>query len=137
MQWADVVKPPSPRTLRQFAGLFLIVFLAMAASRWWRGQADVWAVALGGLAVVVGVAGLIAPAVVRPIYTGWMVAAFPIGWTVSRIVLGAIFFLVLTPVAAAFRIGGRDALRLRRRKQTSYWLAKRPAGDARTYFRQS
>jgi Saxitoxin biosynthesis operon protein SxtJ len=137
VQWADVIRPPSQKTLRQFAGLWLVVFLGMAAARWWRGQADSWAVALAIVAIVVGLAGLIAPAVVRPIYTGWMVAAFPIGWTVSRIVLGAIFFGVLTPIAASFRGAGRDQLRLRRRSQDTYWLPKRKPAGAGEYFRQS
>lgn len=137
MQWADVIKPPSQRTLRQFSGLWLVFFLGLAAARWWRGQTDVWAMSLAVLAVVVGVAGLIAPAMVRPIYTGWMVAAFPIGWTVSRVVLGAIFYGVLTPIAASFRMAGRDALRLRRRPAETFWLDRRAAPAARDYFRQS
>ena len=136
MQWADVVKPPPRRTLRQFAGLFLVVFLALAAWRWFGGQADWWAKALAGLAVIVGIPGLIAPALVRPIYTGWMVAAFPIGWTVSRVLLGAVFFLVVTPIGWAFRLFGRAVLHLRRGKPATYWMAKRQPGGSAEYFRQ-
>jgi hypothetical protein len=137
VQWADVIRPPSERHLRQFAGLFLGVFLAIAAWRWSGAGADTWTVVIGALAVVVGVTGLIVPAAVRPIYTGWMVVAFPIGWTVSRVLLAATFFGVVTPIAAALRASGRDPLRLRRQSQDSYWLAKRQAAGAREYFRQS
>jgi hypothetical protein len=137
MQWTDVVRPPSNRMIRQFAGLFLVVFLAMAGWRWWQGRQDVWTISLAGLAIAVGLIGQVAPAAIRPLYTAWMVVAFPIGWTVSRIVLGAVFFGVVTPMAVAFRAAGRDPLRLRRRAETSYWLPKRqPASDAE-YFRQS
>src|SRR5262245_17697081 len=124
MQWSDVIKPPSPKILRQFAGLFLIEFLVMAGLRWYRGHADAWAVGLATVAVVVGVTGLVAPAVIRPIYSGWMIAAFPIGWTVSRVVLGGMFFIVLTPVGWFFRLTGRDALRLRSQPRQSDWLPK-------------
>jgi hypothetical protein len=137
MQWTDVVRRPSDRHLRQFAALFLIVFLAMAGWRWFGGRADGWTTLFAALAVVVGLTGLIAPPAVRPIYTGWMVVAFPIGWTVSRLALGAVFFLIVTPMAVLFRAAGRDALRLRRRHAPTYWLPKRQPTGAREYFRQS
>jgi hypothetical protein len=66
-----------------------------------------------------------------------MIAAFPIGWTVSRVVLGAVFFLVLTPIGVVFRLTGRDALRVRRTSRTSYWTDKRQAGALSDYLRQS
>ena len=137
MQWTDVIRPPSRRHLRQFAGLFLVVFLAMAAWRWYGGRGDAWAAGLAILAVLVGVIGQIAPAAVRPIYTGWMVVAFPIGWVVSRVLLAATFFGVVTPMGVASRVSGRDVLRLRRQPRDSYWRPKRQAADAREYFRQS
>jgi hypothetical protein len=136
MQWSDVVKPPPRRQLRQFAGLFLVVFLALAAWRWFTGREDAWAVGLAVAAVVVGVPGMLFPALVRPIYTGWMVAAFPIGWTVSRVVLGAVFFLLFTPIGLAFKLFGRDLLSLRRTRRESYWTSKRRPATAREYFRQ-
>src|SRR5262245_56414263 len=136
MQWSEVIKPPSPKMLRQFAGLFLIVFLGMAAMRWWRGHADAWAGLLATVAVVVGLAGMAVPAAIRPIYTAWMIAAFPIGWTISRLALGTIFFVVMTPLAAVFRLIGRDELRLRRAERVSYWVSKKQSGDASEYFRQ-
>jgi len=84
----------------------------------------------------VGVAGLVWPSLVRVIYTTWMMAAFPIGWLVSRVVLAIVFYLLFTPFAFVFRLMGRDALRLRKPRAQSYWL---PYDDARKpdeYFRQ-
>jgi protein-S-isoprenylcysteine O-methyltransferase Ste14 len=136
MQWSDVTKAPSTRTLRQFAGLWLVVFGGLALWRAWHGQTGVWTDVLGAAAVIVGVAGLVMPAVVRPIYSGWMIAAFPIGWTVSKITLGGVFYLVFTPVAALFRIMGRDPLWLRRGRRETYWTAKATARSGEEYFRQ-
>ena len=137
MQWSDVMTPPPPRQLRQFAGLFLFVFLGLGAWRWFQGQHDAWAIGLAAAGVVVGLVGLVSPTLVRPIYTGWMVAAFPIGWTVSRLVLAIVFFLVLTPVASLFRLTGRDSLWLRRSDRQSHWRAKRQPATLKEYFRQS
>lgn len=137
MQWTDVIKPPPSRVLRQFAGLWLVFFLGLAAWRWFGGRPDSWAIGLGVMAVVIGLAGMVAPAVVRPIYTGWMIAAFPIGWTVSRVVLGVVFFLVVTPIGLIFRLTGRDVLRVRRSTKTTYWTEKRQAAGMSDYLRQS
>lgn len=137
MQWSDVSKPVPPRQLRQFAGLFLLVFGALAAWRWFGGRPDAWAIGLGVAAVVVGAAGLIYPPAVRPIFTGWMVAAFPIGWTISRLVLSFVFFVVMTPLALVFRLFGRDALYLRRGRRATYWIPKAQPGGPQEYFRQS
>ena len=138
MQWSEVIKPPPQKMLRQFAGLFLVVFLSLAGWRVWTGNADRWAVALTVLAIGVGVLGLVRPSAVRWIFTGWMIVAFPIGWTISRVALAIVFFLVFTPVALVFRLIGRDELRLRRaHAQSSFWKPKPAPDSVREYFRQS
>jgi TRAP-type C4-dicarboxylate transport system permease small subunit len=136
MQWAEVVAPPKEKVLRQFAGLFLIVFLAAAGWRAWQGQADAWAIGMAVTAVAVGVLGLTRPSAVRYIFTGWMIVAFPIGWTISRLALLLMFYLVITPVSLLFRAVGRDELHLRR-GATSYWTPKQRPEHVRQYLRQS
>jgi TRAP-type C4-dicarboxylate transport system permease small subunit len=138
MKWSEVVAPPPERLLRQFAGLFLVFFLGLAGWRVWHGHADRWAVALATLALVVGLVGLARPSAVRFIYTGWMIVAFPIGWTVSRVALALVFYAVFTPVALLFRAIRRDELQLRRpAARASYWRPKSTPADVREYFRQS
>jgi len=138
VQWSEVIKPPPQKMLRQFAGLFLVVFLGLAGWRVWRGQADQWAVALAVLAIGVGVLGLVRPSAVRFIYTGWMIVAFPIGWTISRVALAIVFYAVITPVALLFKAIRRDELRLRRADgRASYWKPKPGPESVREYFRQS
>ena len=65
-----------------------------------------------------------------------MIAAFPIGWTVSQFMLLVLFYVVFTPVALVFRLMRRDALGLRRRDAASYWAVKPGAARAEDYFRQ-
>jgi hypothetical protein len=137
MQWSEVIAPPPRKLLRQFAGLFLVVFLALAGWRVWQGEADAWALGLGGLALAVGIAGLLYPPAVRFIYTGWMIVAFPIGWTISRLALALMFFTVITPVALFFRLVGRDELQLQRRDPgASCWSPKHGPEGVRQYLRQ-
>jgi hypothetical protein len=140
MQWSDVVKPPPATILRQFAVLFLVVFVGMALWRAWQGNVNAWTWGLGAAGLVVGSVGAIHPPAVRWLYTGWMVAAFPIGWTISRLMLLLLFYLLFTPVAWLFRLMGRDALALKRptgaRSGGSLWMAKPRPKQASDYFHQ-
>ena len=66
-----------------------------------------------------------------------MVAVFPIGWTMSKVIMAVIFYGVFTPVAVLFRLMGRDALHLRRQPNAdTYWLPKPQAAGVGQYFRQ-
>jgi hypothetical protein len=137
MQWADATRTPSPRTLRQFAVLSLVVFGGLAAWRAWHGEIDSWTKGLAIAAVAIGLPGLIAPRIIRPVFTGWMIVAFPIGWTLSRVAIGLMFFLIFVPVALVFRMISRDTLDLRRRPgESSYWKTKPSARSSEEYLRQ-
>jgi hypothetical protein len=136
MNWSEVTNAPSDRMLRQFAWLWLALFGGVAAWRVWDGDAGALTQIIGAAAIVVGLSGLAAPRVVRPIFTGWMILAFPIGWTVSRLVLLLIFFGVFTPFSLFFRLVGRDVLRLRGMPARSYWTPKPGAKTGAEYLRQ-
>ena len=138
MQWSDVIAPPPEKLLRQFAGIFLVFFLGVAGWRVWQGHADTWAVVLASMALAVGLVGLVRPSAIRFVYTGWMIVAFPIGWTVSRVALAIVFYAVITPVAFVFYLMRRDDLQLHRgEKGASYWKPKPSPESVRDYFRQS
>jgi hypothetical protein len=138
MRWSEISFNPSERVLRQFSGIW-VVFFGVAAL--WQGYLQgrfVVGATLVGLGLVVGIAGLAFPRLVRPVYVAAMVAAFPVGWVVSTIVASAIFLLVFTPVALAFRLIGRDALRLRRQPElATYWVEKPLITDPGRYLHQS
>ncbi|MFV0446166.1 MAG: SxtJ family membrane protein [Planctomycetaceae bacterium] len=51
-------------------------------------------------------------AVQRPLYRGWLIAIFPVARVMSVLVLGVVYFGVLTPIGIISRRAGRDPLRL-------------------------
>ena len=57
------------------------------------------------------------------------------GKVVSPIVLGLIFFGMLTPVGIIGRLLGRDELRLKKAPVTSYWIDRDPPGPAPDSFK--
>lgn len=137
MHWADVTARPLRQTIRQFAVLFLVVFGGFAAWRAWHGDVGGFTKAMAFAAVGIGGLGAWRPEAIRFVYTGWMIVAFPIGWTVSHALLAALYYFVFSPVAVVFRLVGRDALNRRRRQVESYWTAKAGAVEDASYFRQS
>jgi hypothetical protein len=135
MQWSDIPRSPSRRVLRQFAGLWIVVFGGLAVRQWFSGSDH--AVWLGLLAVTVGAAGLARPAIVGPVFVGWLMLVFPIGWLVSRLTLALLYFGVLTPLGLLFRLMGREVLyRQPEPARESYWTAKTTGTRASSYLRQ-
>lgn len=136
MNWEDIDFHPPARTLRQFAGLWLIVFAALAGAAFRAHRGSEFVVALLATGVVVGVSGLLVPKVIRPLFVALIVAGFPIGYVVSRSVLMIVFFLMLTPLGLAFRMTGRDTLERKKSERASYWKPKEKQEDVETYLHQ-
>ena len=137
MRWSDVTALPTDRKLREFAGSAVIVLAILAA---WQllvpggiALAGVFAVA----AVVVGLIGVARPRWLAPVFTLWMIVAFPIAWLVSYFVLAVIYFGLITPLGLAFRLFGRDAQgRSWPGRQDSYWRNKPAADNPERYLQQ-
>lgn len=82
-----------------------------------------------------GVAGLflvlafVAPKVLHPLNVLWMKLALVLQKVVSPIVLGLLFFGVVTPMGLVLRAMGKDLLRLKLDKGLkSYWITRDPPG---------
>ncbi len=91
---------PTDRMLRQFAAIAIVFFGAIAARQEFHHHRHGLAIVFAVLAATIGPLGLAWPRVIKPVFIGWMALAYPIGWTVSRIVLGVIFYGLFTPMAA-------------------------------------
>jgi hypothetical protein len=137
VQWSDISLAPSRRTLRQFAGLWLCFFGGLACWHGFvRGHTNV-AWVLAGLAATVGPLGLVWPPLVRPVFVGLTVLAFPVGWAATRLLLGVVYYGIFTPLGLAFRLSGRDPLsRTPRPGRETYWVPRPAVADVRRYFRQ-
>jgi hypothetical protein len=137
MHWSDISFDPPRKTLQQFGWLCLGCFGGMAIWQIMVKQSTELGLALAALAVILGSLGLSRPQSLRFIYVGWMVLAFPVGWTVSQVMLALMFFGLFTPFGLVFRLIGRDPLqRTRRLDRQSYWEAKPIPTDLKRYFKQ-
>lgn len=130
-------REPSAPELRWF-GLLLAVFLCLIGLlAWWRSGSTVTRNVLVGIGLVMAAVYYAVPQLRRTIFLVWMAAVYPIGWTVSHLMLAATFYLVLTPIGWAMRLAGRDPMQRRfDRESTSYWVEHDPSTNSARYFRQ-
>jgi Saxitoxin biosynthesis operon protein SxtJ len=100
------------RQLRDFGLLVGGIFGAIGL--WpllWRQQNPrLWALAL---AVALVLPALVAPPILAPAYRAWMKLAEVLAWVNTRIVLGVVFYGVVTPIGLVMRLTGHDPMRRR------------------------
>ena len=114
----------SRKTLREF-GLLLGIVCPVVLG--WllpslKGHAlPLWPFVIGVPALVLG---LVAPlALVWP-YRVWMALGHALGWVNGHLILGAVFLLVLQPIAFLMRLSGHDPLQRRPHEGASYRQAR-------------
>lgn len=120
---------------RSFGILFFVVFMAVAAYFWHKGYEDSWIFGALALSLFFLLAGFLTPTLLRPLNKLWFQLGLLMGRVVSPIVLGAIFFVLLSPIAILMRVFGRDELKLKKRDVNSYWIERQPHGPSPDSFK--
>jgi hypothetical protein len=90
---------------------------------------------LAGAGVWVALA-LICPRLLSPLYRGWMKFGHVLGWINARIILGLVFFVMVTPIGLVMRLFGKDLLRMKMQKSASYWIARGKPLDPQSFRNQ-
>jgi len=129
---------PKRKQLRQFAGIWFPAFCALVGWSIARKTGHWHEVEVGwAIAGILSIAGLVYPSLIRPIFVGLILLTYPIGWVVSYVLLGVIFYGVVTPIGMILRLTGHDPLQLKAPLGNSLW--KSPVGktDPARYLRQS
>jgi hypothetical protein len=135
MRLVEIDWSPADRQLRQFG---VICLFALPLLGWlWSGIA--WVVGLLALVgAIIGIAGVLKPRVVRPVFLVLMIIALPIGMAVGELGMLLVYFGVFLPIGAMRRLMGSDAIQMRfDRRAKTYWQAKKQPEDAASYYRQS
>ncbi|MBI2949350.1 MAG: hypothetical protein HYY23_17045 [Verrucomicrobia bacterium] len=123
----EEVKLPSNRSLGLvFAAVFLLIGLAPLIK---RGEVRGWALGLGGLFLILGLANA---SVLTPLNKIWMKFGLLLHHLVSPVILGILFYAVFTPMGWILRWLGKDPMRMTPDKNaSSYWIVRDPPGPAR------
>jgi hypothetical protein len=112
---------------RAFGIVFAVVFLIVGVLPLvFGGVVRVWSVAVSAVFLALA---LLRPALLAPLNRLWTRFALLLHRIVSPVVLGIMFFAVITPMGWLQRAVGRDPLRLRfDREARSYWVNREPPG---------
>ena len=107
---------------RSFGIVFFIVFLIVALYPLLNDNPlRLWSLII---ALIFLVLGLIKSNILTPLNILWMKFGMFLGVFISPIIMGIIFFLVVTPIGLIMRLFGKDLLNLKKNKTQSYWLAR-------------
>lgn len=112
----------SPTELRRFGVTVAIPLAILAALGVWRGYTILPAL-LGGLAAALGGLALLAAGLLGPVQKVWMAGTHALGSFNTRVLLGLVYLLAMTPIGVVMRrVVGRDPLNRRLRDRPSYWI---------------
>ena len=138
---------PNQKSLRQFG--FICAGAMTLLGLWcrWRGGLFLFhfsesvvrnvSIGLWIVAAISFVLAIVAPKLIKPLYLGLTLATFPIGFVVSHVLMGILYYGVFTPIGLLFRIIGRDSMHRKLEPQrASYWIERTPNKSIDRYFRQ-
>ncbi|MCC6573821.1 MAG: hypothetical protein IT462_08520 [Planctomycetes bacterium] len=139
MALIQINKNPSDRELRSFAWLWFPLFCAaLSLIVWWRTKTLAVAYVMAVAAVIVAVLGVVKLRAVKYVFVGLMYVTFPVGFVMSHLLLGLIYYGFFTPIGFGMRLFGWDAMSRRIEKdKPSYWVELPPPPAKDSYFRQS
>lgn len=123
------------RQLRSFGllvgGVWALIGIWPVVAR--GGAPRLWAVVLGAALLV---PALVVPLRLRPVHRVWMAAADVLAWVNTRLVLGLLFFLVITPMGLLMRVLREDPLQRRFDGTADTYRVRRPARKPTHLLRQ-
>ena len=107
---------------RSFGTVFFVVFLFIAIYPLnYNGEIRLWSIIISLIFLILG---LLKSKILTPLNTLWFKFGIFLGKIVSPIIMGLIFFLVVTPIGILMRILGKDLLNLKYNLNKSYWIEK-------------
>jgi len=121
-------------TNSKFGWFFAAIFSFSAIYAYLKGWSTVTLITLI-VAILFIVATLLSPQLLAPLNRLWYELGILLGKIVSPIVLGLIFFVLITPVSLVTRLFGRDELKMKKRNVGSYWIDRSPLGPPSDSFK--
>lgn len=114
----------APGSPRQFGVVMAVFFAVLASIALWRGALGwlgIWTALTAGF----GIAALAAPRALEPLNRLWFRFGLLLHRIVNPLVMGLMFFAVITPIGLLMRALGKRPIPVAPdRTATSYWIAR-------------
>ena len=107
---------------RSFGLIFFLIFIIISIHPLINDQ-DIryWSMAISVIFLIIG---LLNSKILTPLNKLWFRFGILLGKVLSPIVMGIIFFGVVTPIALIMKILKKDLLNIKKNKNSSYWIDK-------------
>ena len=107
---------------RSFGILFFIVFLGIGL---WplKNNNDPNYIFLG-LSSIFLILGIINSKLLNPLNKAWVKFGEILGMIIAPIIMGLVYFIILTPISLLVRLSGKDLLKLKKNKSSTYWIKR-------------
>ena len=107
---------------KSFGIVFFIFFLIISIFPLFKnGEIRIWSLLI---AIIFLILGVINSKILTPLNKIWFKIGIFLGSLVSPIVMGIVFFAIVTPTSIVMRILGKNLLNLKRSNEKSYWVEK-------------
>tara|TARA_B100000965_G_C19452854_1_gene696057 strand:- start:154 stop:534 length:381 start_codon:yes stop_codon:yes gene_type:complete len=107
---------------RSFGIVFFIVFLLVAL---WpilkNGDIRIWSLIIS---IIFLILGILNSKILNPLNILWFKFGILLGKIISPIVMGLIFFIVVTPTSLFLKLFNKDTLSLKKNNTNTYWKKK-------------
>ena len=107
---------------RSFGVVFFIVFLLIGLYPILKGNdLRIWSLIISFIFLALG---LINSKILTPLNRLWFKFGLLLGRFISPLIMGIIFFVVVTPIGIMMRLLKKDLLNLKYNKKETYWIDK-------------
>ncbi len=107
---------------RSFGIVFFAFFLIISIFPLFKnGDLRIWSLIVG---IIFLVLGILKSEILTPLNRIWFKIGVILGNFISPIVMGFIFFFVVTPISLIMKLFGKDILNLKKNNKESYWIEK-------------
>ncbi len=107
---------------KSFGILFFIVFLLIAI---WpiidSGSIRLWFMVISLIFLILGI---INSKILTPLKKGWIKLGEILGKIIAPIVMGFVYFIIITPIGILMKVLGKDLLNVKYNKNKSYWIKR-------------
>jgi large-conductance mechanosensitive channel len=107
---------------KSFGIVFFIFFLIISIYPLFNGgNIRIW---LLFFSIVFLILGLLNSKILSPLNKIWFKFGILLGNVVSPIIMGVVFFLIVTPISITMKLFGKNFLNLKKDKKKTYWIKK-------------
>ena len=105
---------------RSFGIVFFVVFLLIAIYPLsYNGEIRIWSIVVSSIFLILG---LLKSKILTPLNKLWFKFGILLGMIFSPLIMGIIFFVIVTPIGLFMRLLGKDPLNLKYNLHKSYWI---------------